>query len=97
MSFQKNHMEKYIEEKINTHPFVYAVHMAMAYNDISHGTFKLWVEEVQHDFISKHIFYMSPNKLREIDYNCQTDGRSFVETVKGGIYEYVETNFWFAN
>ena len=71
--------------------------MAMAYNDISHGTFKLWVEEVRHDFISKKFFSISPNELREIDYDCQIDGRSFVETVKGNTDEYVEINFWFTN
>ena len=40
---------------------------------------------------------MSPNELREIDYDCQIDGRSFVETVKGNTDEYVEIQIWFTN
>ena len=77
----------YIGEKLNTHPFVHSVHMSMAYNDISHGTFKLWVEEVRHDFISKNIFSMTPKELSEIGYECQIDVRSFMETVKGNTDE----------
>ena len=52
---------KYIGERINTHPFVHAVHNAMNINDISMGTLKLWVEEVRRDFITKNIFSMSQN------------------------------------
>ena len=81
--------------------------MSMVYNDISHGTFKLWVEEVRRDFISKNIFSMTPKELNEIGYECKIDGRSFMETVKGNTDEqvyklvsylpYFETSFRLAN
>ena len=37
---------KYIGEKINTHPFVYNVKMALAYANVTKATFKIWVEEI---------------------------------------------------
>ena len=88
---------KYIGVKINTHPFVHTVHNTMNINTISMGTFKLWVEEVRCDFITKNIFSMSPNELGEIDFECQIDARSFTETVWGDTYDYVEIQFWNTN
>ena len=54
--------------------------MSMAHNDISHGTFKLWVNEV-------HVLLMSTKECNEIGYKYQINSKTFLEIVKGGTYE----------
>ena len=64
----------------DTFHIIHSVHMSMAHNDISHGTFKLWVNEV-------HVLLMSTKECNEIGCECQIDGRTFMKIVKGNITE----------
>ena len=59
---------RYNGEKINTHPFVYNINMALVYSDVTKATFRIWVKEIRYAFILKNILSMDKEQCEKIGY-----------------------------
>ena len=76
-------MENFSGEKMNKHPFVHKLYMALAYANVAKYIYKICVKEIRHAFIQKNVLSMDGKQCDEIGYdNCCIIGRSFIETVK---------------